>query len=155
VLYGLVSTVVGGGGALLLYAICAKLLGIEEFRVLVRSVAMRLGRLCDAKQMSRRVEAGRHSQSTEPSRLTSATDRQAVHRDSSSSFVISTRSAGRARPSVPRLLPVARSPAGPGSRRAAPVVPPSRAAMLAQDDQGHDGRDQQDDHERSDGGYVP
>ena len=43
--YGLVSTVVGGGGALLLYAICAKMLGIEEFRALVRSVAMRLGRL--------------------------------------------------------------------------------------------------------------
>ena len=53
VLYGLVSTVVGGGGALLLYAICAKLLGIEEFHALVRSVAMRLGRLCNAKQMSR------------------------------------------------------------------------------------------------------
>jgi murein biosynthesis integral membrane protein MurJ len=44
-LYGLVSTVIGGGGALLLYAICAKLLGIDEFRVLVRSVAGRLGRL--------------------------------------------------------------------------------------------------------------
>ena len=27
--------------------------------------------------------------------------------------------------------------------------------MLAHDDQRHDGRDQQDDHERSDGGYVP
>jgi hypothetical protein len=53
VLYGLVSTVVGGGGALLLYAICAKRLGIEEFSALVRSVAMRLGRLCNAKQMSR------------------------------------------------------------------------------------------------------
>jgi len=37
--------VIGGGGALLLYAICAKLLGIDEFRVLVRSVAGRLGRL--------------------------------------------------------------------------------------------------------------
>jgi hypothetical protein len=49
VLYGLVSTVVGGGGALLLYAICAKLLGIEEFRALVRSVALRLGRLCNGK----------------------------------------------------------------------------------------------------------
>jgi putative peptidoglycan lipid II flippase len=44
-LYGLVSTIVGGGGALLLYAFCAKLLGIDEFRVLVRSVAGRFGRL--------------------------------------------------------------------------------------------------------------
>ena len=52
VLYGLVSTVVGGGGALLLYAICAKLLGIEEFHALVRSVAMRLRRLCNARQTS-------------------------------------------------------------------------------------------------------
>ncbi len=46
-LYGLVSTVVGGSGALLLYAICAKLLRIEEFSVLLRSVAGRLGRLCN------------------------------------------------------------------------------------------------------------
>jgi murein biosynthesis integral membrane protein MurJ len=45
--YGLVSTVVGGGGALLLYALCARLLGIDEFRVLVRSVAGRFGRLCN------------------------------------------------------------------------------------------------------------
>jgi putative peptidoglycan lipid II flippase len=45
-LYGLVSTVVGGSGALLLYAICAKLLRIEEFGVLIRSVAGRFGRLC-------------------------------------------------------------------------------------------------------------
>jgi putative peptidoglycan lipid II flippase len=42
-LYGLVATVVGGGGALLLYAFCARLLGIEEFRVLMRSVAGRFG----------------------------------------------------------------------------------------------------------------
>jgi hypothetical protein len=42
----LVSTVIGFGGALVLYAICAKLLGIDEFRVLVRSLAGRLGRLC-------------------------------------------------------------------------------------------------------------
>ena len=47
-LYGLTSTVIGGGGALLLYAICAKLLRIDEFRLLVRSVAGRLGRLCCA-----------------------------------------------------------------------------------------------------------
>ena len=42
-LYGLVTTVVGGGGALLLYALCARLLGIEEFRTLLRSVAGRFG----------------------------------------------------------------------------------------------------------------
>jgi putative peptidoglycan lipid II flippase len=41
-LYGLVTTVVGGGGALLLYAFCSRLLGIEEFRTLVRSVAGRV-----------------------------------------------------------------------------------------------------------------
>jgi putative peptidoglycan lipid II flippase len=46
-LYGLVSTVVGGAGALLLYAFCAKLLGIDEFSFLVRSVAGRFGRLCN------------------------------------------------------------------------------------------------------------
>ena len=45
VMYGLVSTVIGGGGALLLYAVCARLLGIEEFRILVRSVAGRFARL--------------------------------------------------------------------------------------------------------------
>jgi putative peptidoglycan lipid II flippase len=43
-LYGLTSTVIGGGGALVLYAVCAKLLRIDEFRVLFRSVAGRLGR---------------------------------------------------------------------------------------------------------------
>jgi putative peptidoglycan lipid II flippase len=42
-LYGLVTTVVGGGGALVLYAICARLLGIEEFRTLMRTVAGRFG----------------------------------------------------------------------------------------------------------------
>ena len=42
-LYGLVTTIVGGGGALLLYAICSRLLGIEEFRTLMRSVAGRFG----------------------------------------------------------------------------------------------------------------
>ena len=40
-LYGLVATVVGGGGALLLYAFCSRLLGIEEFRTLMRSFAGR------------------------------------------------------------------------------------------------------------------
>ena len=42
-LYGLVVTVVGGGGALLLYALCARILGIEEFRTLMRSVGGRFG----------------------------------------------------------------------------------------------------------------
>jgi putative peptidoglycan lipid II flippase len=42
-LYGLVITVVGGGGALLLYALCARILGIEEFRTLMRSVGGRFG----------------------------------------------------------------------------------------------------------------
>jgi putative peptidoglycan lipid II flippase len=41
--YGLVVTVIGGGGALLLYAVCARLLGIEEFRTLMRSVGGRFG----------------------------------------------------------------------------------------------------------------
>jgi len=42
-LYGLVATVIGGGGAILLYAFCSRLLGIEEFRTLMRTVAGRLG----------------------------------------------------------------------------------------------------------------
>ena len=42
-LYGLVVTVIGGGGALLLYALCARILGIEEFRTLMRSVGGRFG----------------------------------------------------------------------------------------------------------------
>jgi putative peptidoglycan lipid II flippase len=42
--YGLITTVVGGGGALLLYAICARLLKVDEFRVFMRTVAGRLGR---------------------------------------------------------------------------------------------------------------
>jgi putative peptidoglycan lipid II flippase len=42
-LYGLVSTVIGGGGALLLYAVCCRMLGIEEFRTLMRSVGGRFG----------------------------------------------------------------------------------------------------------------
>jgi putative peptidoglycan lipid II flippase len=40
-LYGFVATVVGGGGALVLYAICSRLLGIEEFQILMKSVAGR------------------------------------------------------------------------------------------------------------------
>ena len=39
--YGLITTVVGGGGALVLYALCSRLLGIEEFRTLMKSVAGR------------------------------------------------------------------------------------------------------------------
>jgi putative peptidoglycan lipid II flippase len=42
-LFGLVTTVLGGGGALLLYAFCSRLLGIEEFRTLMRTVGGRLG----------------------------------------------------------------------------------------------------------------
>jgi len=42
-LYGLVVTIIGGGGALLLYAVFSRLLGIEEFRTLMRSVAGRFG----------------------------------------------------------------------------------------------------------------
>jgi murein biosynthesis integral membrane protein MurJ len=42
-LYGLVITVIGGGGALLLYALCSRVLGIEEFRTLMRSVGGRFG----------------------------------------------------------------------------------------------------------------
>ena len=41
--YGFITTVVGGGGAIVLYAICARLLGIEEFRTLMRSVGGRFG----------------------------------------------------------------------------------------------------------------
>jgi len=41
--YGFITTVVGGGGALVLYAICARLLGIEEFRTLMKSVGGRFG----------------------------------------------------------------------------------------------------------------
>jgi putative peptidoglycan lipid II flippase len=42
-LYGFVVTVIGGGGALLLYALCSRILGIEEFRTLMRSVGGRFG----------------------------------------------------------------------------------------------------------------
>ena len=37
------TTVLGGGGALLLYAFCSRLLGIEEFRTLMRTVGGRFG----------------------------------------------------------------------------------------------------------------
>jgi putative peptidoglycan lipid II flippase len=42
-LYGFVCTLIGGGGALILYAICSRILGIEEFRTLMRTVAGRFG----------------------------------------------------------------------------------------------------------------
>jgi putative peptidoglycan lipid II flippase len=42
--YGLLITVIGGGGALLLYAFCARVLGIDEFRTLLRSLGGRFGR---------------------------------------------------------------------------------------------------------------
>ncbi|HEX3961137.1 MAG TPA: lipid II flippase MurJ [Trebonia sp.] len=42
--YGLVSVVIGGGGAVLLYAVCARLLSIDEFRALMRIVTVRFGR---------------------------------------------------------------------------------------------------------------
>jgi putative peptidoglycan lipid II flippase len=42
--YGFLTTVIGGGGALFLYAICARLLKVEEFRVFMGTVAGRLGR---------------------------------------------------------------------------------------------------------------
>jgi putative peptidoglycan lipid II flippase len=41
--YGLVVTLAGGGGALLLYAVCCRLLGIEEFRTLMRTIGGRFG----------------------------------------------------------------------------------------------------------------
>jgi putative peptidoglycan lipid II flippase len=44
VLNGLVTTIIGGSGALLLYALCARLFGIDEYRVLVRSVLGRFRR---------------------------------------------------------------------------------------------------------------
>ena len=42
--YGFLTTVIGGGGALLLYALCARVLKVSEFSVLMRSLAGRLGR---------------------------------------------------------------------------------------------------------------
>ena len=39
--YGLASVIIGGGGAVLLYALCARMLGIDEFRVLMRTMTRR------------------------------------------------------------------------------------------------------------------
>ena len=41
--YGLVVTVVGGGGALALYALCARALHVAEFGFLMKTVAARFG----------------------------------------------------------------------------------------------------------------
>jgi putative peptidoglycan lipid II flippase len=43
-LYGLAATTIGGGGALLLYMVFARALGIEEFRTVLRSLTSRMGR---------------------------------------------------------------------------------------------------------------
>ena len=42
--YGFVVTVVGGGGAVLLYALSARALRVAEFGFLARTVAARFGR---------------------------------------------------------------------------------------------------------------
>jgi putative peptidoglycan lipid II flippase len=42
--YGLLTTVVGGGGALFLYAVCARLLKVEEFTRLMETLAGRIRR---------------------------------------------------------------------------------------------------------------
>jgi hypothetical protein len=42
--YGLAITVIGGGGALALYAVCARLLKVEEFTRLVETLAGRVRR---------------------------------------------------------------------------------------------------------------
>lgn len=40
--YGLASVIIiGGGGAVLLYALCARMLRIDEFRVLIRTMTRR------------------------------------------------------------------------------------------------------------------
>jgi hypothetical protein len=41
--YGLVVTVVGGGGAVVLYAVCARALRIAEFGFLASTVAAKFG----------------------------------------------------------------------------------------------------------------
>jgi putative peptidoglycan lipid II flippase len=42
--YGFLTTLIGGAGALILYALCSRLLKVDEFRVFMRTVAGRLGR---------------------------------------------------------------------------------------------------------------
>ncbi len=41
--YGLLVTVIGGGGAVLLYALCARALRVAEFGFLTRTVAAKFG----------------------------------------------------------------------------------------------------------------
>jgi hypothetical protein len=41
--YGLLVTVVGGGGAVLLYAVCARALRVAEYGFLAKTVAARFG----------------------------------------------------------------------------------------------------------------
>ena len=42
--YGLVVTIVGGGGAVALYALCARSLHVAEFGFLTKTIAARFGR---------------------------------------------------------------------------------------------------------------
>jgi putative peptidoglycan lipid II flippase len=42
--YGLVVTIVGGGGAVALYALCARSLRVAEFGFLTKTIASRFGR---------------------------------------------------------------------------------------------------------------
>ena len=41
--YGLVVTIIGGGGAIVLYALCARALRVSEFGFLVRTAAAKFG----------------------------------------------------------------------------------------------------------------
>jgi hypothetical protein len=51
--YGLVVTVIGGGGAILLYAACARKLRVAEFGFLLRTVSAKFGGQ-SGRQRSRR-----------------------------------------------------------------------------------------------------
>ena len=42
--YGLVVTIIGGGGAIGLYALCARSLHVAEFGYLTKTIAARFGR---------------------------------------------------------------------------------------------------------------
>jgi hypothetical protein len=41
IFYSLASVIIGGGGAVLLYALCARMLRIDEFGVLIRTMTRR------------------------------------------------------------------------------------------------------------------
>jgi hypothetical protein len=41
IFYGLASVIIGGGGAVLLYALSARMLRIDEFRVLISTMTRR------------------------------------------------------------------------------------------------------------------